>query len=348
MKVLVLGGTWFLGRAIVEDALLRGHEVTTFNRGTSGKDIPGVEPIRGDREDRSSLERLVRFGTWDAAVDTSGFVPRVVWESARALADRVDRYVFVSTVSVYQGWPVEPLSEDSSVLACPSDAGPEFGETGARGYPTRYGFQKAGCEHAVHEVFDGHSLVLRPGVILGPYEYVGRLPWWLRRIARGGRVLAPGTSDRAIQPVDVRDVAAFVLTALEAGLTGTFNVAAPERHATYGSLLDECVKVTGSDAQLVWVDDRFLLEHGVKEWTEIPLWRTFAGTWRVAADRARTAGLVCRPLAATVRDTAAWLSSGVEVGHPRPTQSKHGIDPDKEARILAEWESRLSSARPKA
>jgi 2'-hydroxyisoflavone reductase len=348
MKLLVLGGTWFLGRALAEDALLRGHKVTTFNRGTSGEDVPGVEPIRGDREDRTSLERLASSGTWDAVVDTSGFVPRIVLGSARALANRVDRYVFVSTVSVYQGWPVEPLSEDSSVLACPSDAGPEFGETDPRGYPTRYGFQKVGCERAVHEVFDGHSLVLRPGVILGPYEYVGRLPWWLRRITRGGRVLAPGSPDRAIQPVDVRDVAAFVLTALEAGVTGTFNVAAPEGHATYGSFLDDCVRVMGSDAKLVWVDDGFLLEHGIKQWTEIPLWRTYAGTWRVAADRARAAGLACRPLAATVRDTAAWLRGGVEVGRPRPTQSKHGIDPDKEARILAAWESRLSSARPSA
>jgi 2'-hydroxyisoflavone reductase len=348
MKLLVLGGTWFLGRALAEEALLRGHKVTTFNRGRSGKDIPGVEPIHGDREDRSSLERLASSGTWDAVVDTSGFVPRVVRDSALALADRVDRYVFVSTVSVYQGWPVEPLSEDSALLACPSDAGPEVGETDPRGYPTRYGFQKAGCELAVQEAFDGRSLVLRPGVILGPYEYVGRLPWWLRRIARGGRVLAPGSPDRAIQPADVRDVAAFLLTALEASVTGTFNVAAPEGHATFGSLLDECVKVMGSDAQLAWVDDRFLLEHGVKEWIEIPLWRTYAGTWRVAANRARAAGLTCRPLATTVRDTAAWLSGGVEVGRPRPTQSKHGIDPEKEAHILAAWESRQSSARATA
>ncbi len=346
MKLLVLGGTWFLGRALAEEALLRGHKVTTFNRGRSGNDTPGIEPIHGDREDRSSLERLASSGTWDAVIDTSGFVPRVVRDSALALADRIDRYVFVSTVSVYKGWPVAPLSEDSSVLACPSDAGPDFGETDPRGYPTRYGFQKAGCERAVHEVFDGRSLVLRPGVILGPYEYVGRLPWWLRRIARGGRVLAPGNPDRAIQPVDVRDVAAFVLTALEAGVTGTFNVAAPEGHATYGSLLGDCVKVTGSDAQLVWVDDRFLLEHGVMQWTELPLWRTYAGTWRVAADRARAAGLACRALAETVRDTSTWLSGGVEFGRTRPTQSKHGIAPDKEAWLLAAWDSRLSSARP--
>jgi nucleoside-diphosphate-sugar epimerase len=348
MELLVLGGTWFLGRALAEEALLRGHKVTTFNRGRSGADVPGVEPIRGDREDRSSLERMARGRTWDAVIDTSGFVPRVVRDAALELANRVDRYVFLSTVSVYQGWPVEPLTEDSPVLACPSDAGPDFGTNHPRGYPTRYGFQKAGCERAVYEVFDGHSLVLRPGVILGPYEYVGRLPWWLRRIARGGRVLAPGRPDRAIQPVDVRDVAAFVLTALEAGITGTLNVAAPPGHATYGSLLDDCVKVTGADARLVWVDDRFLLEHGVNQWTEIPLWRTHAGTWRVAADRARAAGLACRPLAETVRDTSAWLNTGVEVGRPRPSQSKHGIVAEKEAWLLAAWDSRLSSARPPA
>jgi 2'-hydroxyisoflavone reductase len=347
MKLLVLGGTWFLGRALAEDALLRGHAVTTFNRGVSGKDVPGVEPVHGDRNDRTSLERLARSGMWDVVIDTSGFVPRVVRDSARALANRADRYVFLSTVSVYQDWPADPLNEDSPVLACPPDAGPEFGATDPRGYPTRYGFQKAGCERAVREVFDGHSLVLRPGVILGPYEYVGRLPWWLRRIARGGRVLAPGRPGRPIQPVDVRDVAAFILDAVEAEVVGTFNVAAPQAHATYGSLLADCIKVTGADAQLVWVDDGFLLEHGVKQWTEIPLWRIYTGTWSVAADRTREAGLVCRPVAETVRDTWAWLHGGGQAArHER--QGRHGIALEKEARLLAAWDSARLSIRPPA
>ncbi|SRR6266540_1729847 len=342
MRLLVLGGSWFLGRVLVEEALRDGHQVTTFNRGQSGNDVPGVEVVRGDRGDRASLARLVTGRTWDAVVDTSGYVPRVVGEGARMLADHADRYVFVSTVSVYEGWPVEPLTEGAAVLECPADAGPDFGTDDPRGYPTQYGFQKAGCERAVHEVFNERALVLRPGVILGPYEYVGRLQWWLRRIARGGRVLAPGSPDRQIQPIDVRDVATFVLKGLEGGVSGTFNVAAPIEHATYGSLLSDCIAVTGSAAELVWVDDEFLLQHEVQQWTEIPLWRTYAGTWGVAADRARAAGLRCRPLGETVRDTWAWLTEGGgAVLHER--QGEHGITPDKEAQLLAAWESSAAS-----
>jgi nucleoside-diphosphate-sugar epimerase len=342
MRLLVLGGTWFLGRAFVEEALRHGHEVTTFNRGRSGGDMLGVEVIRGDREDHASLERLASERSWDAVVDTSAYVPRVVDDGARVLADHTDRYLFVSTVSVYEGWPVAPLTEESAVLECPADAGPDFGADDPRGYPTQYGFQKAGCERAVHEAFGDRALVLRPGVILGPYEYVGRLPWWLRRIARGGRVLAPGSPDRQIQPMDVRDVAGFMLKGLEGGLTGTLNVAAPIGHATYGSLLSDCIAVTGSAAELVWVDDEFLLEGGVQQWTEIPLWRTYAGTWRVAADRAEAAGLRCRPLGETVRDTWDWLVEGSgAVLHER--QGEHGITPDKEAQLLSAWESSAAS-----
>jgi nucleoside-diphosphate-sugar epimerase len=338
MRLLVLGGSWFLGRSFVKEALRQGHQVTTFNRGRSGDDVPGAEVLHGDREDRASVERLASGRSWDVVVDTSGYVPRVVRDGARVLADHADRYLFVSTVSVYAGWPVEPLSEESAVLECPSDAGADFGTDDPRGYPTQYGFQKAGCERAVQEAFDGRALVLRPGVILGPGEYVGRLPWWLKRIARGGRVLAPGTPDRQIQPIDVRDVASFMLRGLADGLAGAFNVAAPMGHATYGSFLADCIAVTGSAAELVWVDDDFLLERGVEQWTEIPLWRTFAGTWRVAADRAEAAGLRCRPLAETVRDTWGWLMGGSgAVLHER--QGEHGITADKEAKLLSAWES---------
>jgi 2'-hydroxyisoflavone reductase len=338
MRILILGGGWFLGRALVEDALSKGHEVTTFNRGRSGTTIRGIEALHGDREDPASLWRLARGRTWDAAIDTSGYVPKVVLESSRALAGHVDRLAFVSTVSVYEGWPVEPLSEESAVLEAPSDAGTEFGWDGPGGHPTRYGFQKAGCERAVLEVFGTQALVLRPGVILGPYEYIGRLPWWLTRIARGSHVLAPGSPAREIQPIDVRDLATFVLNGLEAGLTSTFNVAAPIGQATFGSLLADCIQTTGSDAELVWVADEFLLDHGVRQWTELPLWRTYPGTWKVAADRAAAAGLSCRPLSETVRDTWTWLrSEGDAVAHER--KSEHGIAPDKEAWLLAAWDA---------
>ena len=268
-------------------------------------------------------------------MDTSGYVPREVLAVARALEPVADRYVFVSTVSVYQGWPVEPLTEDSPVLDCPADAGPDFGYDAVPG-PSVYGFTKSGSERAVRDVFgDSRSAILRPGVILGPREYVGRLPWWLRRVQRGGQVLAPGNPERSIQPVDVRDVAAFGLH-VATGPSGVFNVTAPGTD-TMASFLNACRAVTGSDARFTWVtDEPWLVDQGGAQWTELPLWRTYAGAWAVDASGARDAGLTTRPLAETVADTWAWLGSGdVGVNHERAAEQ--GIDPTKEAAILSAW-----------
>ncbi|GDY33950.1 NAD-dependent epimerase/dehydratase family protein [Gandjariella thermophila] len=338
MRVLVLGGSWFLGRAVVETALDRGLEVTTFRRGLSGgADPDGVRGIRGDRTNPANLERLASAGPWDAVVDTTGYVPRDALAVARALEPVVERYVFVSTVSVYRGWPVEPLTEASPVLECPPDAGPHYGYDGDPG-PSVYGFTKAGCERAVSTVFGPErTTVLRPGVILGPREYVGRLPWWLRRLERGGQVLAPGDPDRAIQPVDVRDVAVFALHSATVR-AGTFNVTGPGVD-TFGSLLAECAAVTESDAELVWAADDFLVEQGIRQWTELPLWRTYAGAWDVDASGARAAGLVTRPLAETVADTWKWMHSGEEgIQHERAAEL--GITPQREAEVLAAWHAR--------
>lgn len=291
MRLLVLGGTRFVGRAVVELALARGHEVTTFNRGRSGEDVGEVTAIRGDRKDAGDLERLAGQGRWEAVVDTSGFIPRVVVASAEALSGRVDRYAFVSTVSVYSGWPMEALTEGSPMLACPPDAGPDFGADDPSGNPTQYGMLKAGCERAVQQVWSGEgSLIVRPGVILGPHETVGRLPWWLLRVARGGQVLAPGCPSRGIQPIDVRDVAAFLLDSLKARRSGVWNLTAPIGRDTFGGLLSACAETVDADAELVWVDDEVLVEAGVRQWTELPLWRTAPGTWAVSSQRALDAG----------------------------------------------------------
>jgi len=187
MRLLVLGGTRFVGWAVVTAAVERGWDVTTFNRGRSGADAAGLRALRGDRTRMEDLARLVDAGAWDAVVDTSGYVPRETLAVCECLEPAAGRYVFMSTVSVYRGWPVEPLSEGSEVLYCPPDAGPEYGEDVKDG-PTRYGYQKSGCELAVTQTFGaGRAAILRPGVMLGPREYVGRLPWWLRRVALGGR-----------------------------------------------------------------------------------------------------------------------------------------------------------------
>ncbi|WP_194908879.1 NAD-dependent epimerase/dehydratase family protein [Catenulispora rubra] len=337
MRILILGGTWFLGRALAASAIEHGHQVTVFNRGRSGVDPDGAAAIRGDRESDDDLKRLTNAGSWDVVVDPSGQVPRVVLASARALAGS-GRYIFVSSVSAYTGWPIDPLTETSALLESRADAGPEFGYTDPRGYPTQYGFAKAGCEQAVLDVFGpDRATILRPGVILGPWEYVGRLPWWLRRIAEGGRVLAPGDPDQLIQPVDVRDVADFAIRAAKHGLGGAFNVTAPANHTTFAGFLEACRQATGSDAEFVWIGDDQLAAAGIRQWTEIPLWRSadaFPGTWKVSSAKAATAGLTARPIRTTAADTWQWLTAGGQAVASERV-SELGIDPEREAEILA-------------
>ncbi|MEU6250452.1 SDR family oxidoreductase [Glycomyces sp. NPDC047010] len=331
MRLLVLGGSQFVGRAIVAEALARGWDVTTFNRGRSGLDLPGVEAVRGDRGNRADLERLAASGTWDAVVDSSGYVPRNVLEVARVLQPSVQRYVFVSTLSVYEGWPVQPLTEESPVLPCPPDADETFGTNTENG-PTQYGYQKSGCEAAVLEVFGtASSTLLRAGVVLGPHEYVGRLPWWLQRIARGGRVLTPGDPARSIQPIDVRDIAGFAINAVANGVEGAFNLTG-SGEATFADFLDACAKATGVVPELVWTPDEVLLECGVRQWSELPLWRTSPGTWDVSSAKARAAGLATRPIADTVRDTWEWMHDAALEVNDRSAEI--GIAPEKEQRIL--------------
>ena len=337
-RVLVLGGSWFLGRTVVDEAIMRGWDVTTFRRGLSGEDAGGATTVRGDRTKREDLLRLAESGPWDAVIDTSGFVPRETLAVAQMLEPAVTRYVFTSTVSVYEGWPNEPLTEDSPVLECPSDAGPDFGYDGDPG-PSVYGFTKAGCERAVVETFgSARSVLLRPGVILGPREYVGRLPWWLRRMARGGQVLGPGQPYRSIQPIDVRDVATFALDTAT-GPVGTFNLTASGRE-TMGDFLAACHAAVQSDAEITWItDEEWLVAQGVQQWTELPLWRTYAGAWAVASSRARKAGLSPRSIRQTAFDTWKWLESGdAGVNHERA--SEQGIAPEKESAILATWGAR--------
>lgn len=340
MRLLILGGSWYLGRAVAELAADAGWSVTTFNRGVAARDVAGVEVVRGDRERPEDLRRLAGHGRWDAVVDTIGFVPGEVLSAATALAPVVGHYVFLSTVNVYTGWPLEPLDERSPLFACPPEADKTFGAE--LGYAGQYGALKAGCERAVVAALGAdRATLLRPGIILGPREYVGRLTWWLGRAARGGQLLAPGPSGRAIQPVDVRDVARFALHCATARTAGAFNVTAPRDHATFHDLIDGCVAETKADTRPVWVDPDWLIAQGVEQWTELPLWRTHAGAWAVDSRAAFAAGLRCRPLRDTVADTWSWMTGGgtaITGDGEAGRAADHGLPPQREAALLAAWQ----------
>lgn len=339
MKILVLGGTWFLGRAVAQAALDRGWSVSAFNRGRSGAAPDGTREIHGDRTVREDLLRLAQQGPWDAVIDTSAseLAPREVLAGAEVLEPVAGRYVYVSTVNAYKGWPNEPLTESSEVLDAPADADVDYGRLPANwdGPDWYYGRQKAGAERASIAAFGAARVsILRPGVILGPGEYVGRLPWWLQRVSKGGAILAPGDPNKSIQPVDVRDVAAFALDQAASSSGGALNVTAPLGRETMGGFLTACLDVTGGAGRLVWAHDDLLVEHGVQQWSELPLWRTHAGVWNIDSCRAQAAGLRCRPLAETVAATWEWLQAGgTPVEHPR--WAEHGISVDKEEEILA-------------
>lgn len=342
MRLLILGGAWFLGRTLASDALARGWQVTAFSRGRSGQPPAGVRHIVGDRTNETDVRRLAASGPWDAVVDTSAYEPIDVALVTNALAEQMRQYVLVSTVSVYQDWPDSAVTESARLFPSSPTYTETASELAGMTIGERYGTLKAGCEVAAADA--ACTLVVRPGVILGPGEYVGRGLKLLERAARGGRWLLPAPSDQPIQPVDVRDVSAFLLNAIESQLNGAYNLVAPEGHATYGDLVDVCLSLTGNRAQPTWVDPHWLAEQGVRQWTEIPLWRIPAGTWRVNGHKAANAGLACRPMTITLQDFKQSLDRDGLIEHPR--QAQLGMAPQREAELLAKWdELQVSDAR---
>ncbi|WP_208901254.1 NAD-dependent epimerase/dehydratase family protein [Streptomyces incarnatus] len=333
MRLLVLGGTEFVGRAVVAAALGRGWEVTVFHRGRH-RPPPGVRSLHGDRTAPDGLAALAAdAGSWDAVIDTWSAEPRAVLAAARLLRDRAGRYVYVSSRSVYT-WPWPSLGgageEGAVVEGAAADAG-----------PTDYARDKRGGELAAVEVFGAaDSLLARAGLILGPYENVGRLPWWLTRIARGGPVLAPGPRDLPLQYIDARDLADWLLGAVEQRLSGPYDLVGPSGHTTMGELLQECVRATGADAELRWTDPRTVLDAGIEPWTQLPVW-TPPGTdlhdsaHRGDVSRALATGLVCRPVRETVADTWRWLTDIGGTAPRRPDRPAPGLDPETEAKVLA-------------
>lgn len=328
MRLLVLGGTEFVGRAVVADATARGWDVTVFHRGRHAPPA-GVRALHGDRAAEGGLAALEGRETWDVVVDTWTDAPRAVRDVARLLSARVERYVYVSSRSVYT-YPLPAGSTEDGPLveASPDDDG-----------AVDYARAKRGGELAAVAAFGDRALLARAGLVLGPWENVGRLPWWLTRIARGGRVLAPGPLDLPLQYVDARDLAAFVLDAVAAGLGGPYNVVSPPGHTTMGGLLAECVRVTGSGAELCWTPPETVLAAGIEPWTQLPVWLPPGGEDYDAlhcgdTSKALAAGLRCRPVARTVADTWAWLQAIGGSAPQRPDRPAVGLDPEAEAKVL--------------
>jgi nucleoside-diphosphate-sugar epimerase len=333
MRLLVLGGTSFVGRWVVTAAVTRGWSVTTFNRGLGDWAHPRVGRVIGDRLRPADLATLSE-GEWEAVVDTWSGAPRAVRDSAAMLAARTDRYVYISSRSVYAAPPPPGLDETHPTVEASPDA-----------EATQYPQDKRGAEIAVETAFGDRAVLARAGLILGPFEDVGRLPWWLLRIERGGPVLAPGPADLPLQYIDARDLAAWLLDAAAgAGVSGPYNVVSRPGHATMGTLLVAALAATGSDAELVWVDPAAIAAAGIHPWTELPVWippdDEYAGLHSTNADRAYATGLHCRPVTETVADTWAWLVTANRVRPSPPGGPTVGLDPDKERAVLASWRLR--------
>jgi 2'-hydroxyisoflavone reductase len=324
MRLLMLGGTVFLGRHVAAEALERGHEVTLFHRGRHGaKLFPEAEHLHGDR---AADLRALEGRRWDAAVDTSGYEPADVAASSALLAAApVEHLAFVSTCNVYPAWPAEPVSEESPVWTEGDD----------------YGQKKAACEREAEGALPGRVAALRAGLLCGPHDNVFRLPWWVRRIARGGEVLAPGDPARTVQLIDARDLAAWIVDLSERRKAGVFNATAPPGRVTMGDVLEAAVAATGSDARLRWVPDETLVAAAIQPWTELPLWIPEAdapGAWRIDAAQAEAAGLRCRPVAETVADVWAWLQAGGPEAEGPDWLSPHaptGLTAERERALLA-------------
>ncbi|TLS50728.1 epimerase [Paenibacillus antri] len=325
MKILVLGGTRFVGKHMVEAATARGHEVTLFNRNQRPGVFPDLETLVGDRDgDLKALEGR----TWDAVIDTCGYVPRIVKKSLEALASRVGHYTFISTLDVYDQPDVVGIDE-SHPLAPLSDESVEDVQDA-------YGPLKARCEQEVERAMPGRSLIVRCGLVVGPGDLSDRFTYWPTRIARGGETLAPGNPNAPIQWIDARDLAGWVVRMIERQAHGVYNATGPQPWATVGDVLSRSNAALGSPADFVWVEEPFLLERGVGFWIELPLWlpekENLGGIMTLNVSKAVREGLTFRPLEDTVRDTFAWdRARGADV------KRVAGLDAEKERRLLDEW-----------
>lgn len=315
LKILVLGGSRFLGRTFVEEALDRNHEVTIFNRGIQSLGTKGVEHLTGNRfGDLKALQN--RY--WDAVLDTSGFIPYTVQNTTNLLKDRVKHYTFISSISVYKDWVQENLDENYPVLDMSLEEANKLSMDSDGPVYEYYGHFKALCEQIAEKNMPGRVLNLRAGQLIGPNDYTDRVPYWINRIAKGGKVLVPGNPNRRVQVIDNKDLSNWILDMEEKDSIGTFNATGPDYPLTIKEFIDACIKVTGSNAEVVWAEEKFLLDQNVAPWTEMPLWvpenhpisadagEPWKGAFSINVDKAIESGLTFRTLEKSLVDIHEW------------------------------------------
>jgi len=341
MELLILGGPRFLGRHLVTAALAGGHRVALFNRGRTEPELfPEVEKLRGDRAgDLSALEGR----TWDAVVDTSGFLPEVVRRGAERLRDQAGHYHFVSSVSVHADFSKPGMDEEAPVQRLTPEEHERLSTIDpsepmkSPAFMELYGPLKTECEQVVRETFGERASISRPGLIVGPHDYMDRFPYWVSRVAEGGEVLAPGRPERPVQVIDARDLADWIVRLAEGGVPGTFTATGPDYPLTMEGLLDACRDAASSDARFTWVDEAFLVENQVGPWEELPMWvpettsTSHLGILQMSVRRALDRGLRFRPLVETARDTLNWERAR------GPHEWRSGLTREKERALLEAW-----------
>ncbi|WP_404452104.1 SDR family oxidoreductase [Virgibacillus necropolis] len=340
MKVLILGGTRFLGKALVEEALKRGHEITLFNRGNNKEAFPEVEQLIGNRDSDVSL---LKKRKWDVVMDTCGFAPHQIKKIASVLGDNIEHYTYISSISVYKDWIPPNITEGYHLTSMmpPADKLKDV-EDGKISPYEYYGALKVLCEEEAERHWPGRVLQIRAGLLVGPFDYSDRLPYWIQRVAQGGKVLAPGRSDRPIQLIDIKDITTWVFNMAENRKVGTFNVTGPNYELTMEELLNTCKTVTNSDTEFVWTEEHFIMENKVQPWTEMPLWipehfpldgeaEPWKGAFDISIEKAVNDGLSFRPLEDTIYDAYQWVKER------QNTERKAGISLENEKELLETW-----------
>lgn len=327
LKILILGGTSFLGPHLVEELQEHGHAVTLFNRGTQNSPLfSTVELLQGNRDgDLKALEGR----RWDAIIDTSGYLPRVVEASSKILAEATDHYTFISTISVYEDFSKLNIDEDNPLAKLSDEKTEEITEK-------TYGALKACCEGVIRSYFPNRSLIIRPGLIVGPLDPTDRFTYWPVRVVEGGIILAPGKSTQNLQFIDVRDLAKWIVLMIERQATGIYNATGPETPITFDQLITECQEFSTKDLEIQWVDEDFLIKNDLEDWVEIPLWlsykRNMPGFFNINVGKAIKAGLTFRPLPEIIASILEWDSSREHI------KRQAGLDREKEMELLTLWE----------